>query len=175
MLRAKLWILGELLKRPCNPYLETSLTRLFWEWGNPVSHWDGLCMHKLVAMVLLDQTHKKIFFLTMRFWKKGVESNRWTEKMGREVMSYKVIWLKMLYCSQRKSHSLSQLFIAILASWFLNHLWSNWSNCWGLVLVFFFMDPLFASIILVTFQSAAAISNNRIVNCDLPGWMLLQQ
>jgi len=34
------------------------------------------------------------------------------------------------------------------------------------------MYPLFASIILVTFQSAADISNNRIANCDLPGWML---
>lgn len=62
MLRAKLWILGELLKRPCNSYLDTSLARLFWEWGNPVSHWDGLYIYKPVAMVLLDQMHKKYFF-----------------------------------------------------------------------------------------------------------------
>lgn len=59
---------------------------------------------------------------------------------------------------QRKFHSWSQLFIAILASWFLNHLWSNCSNC----LVVFFMYPLFASIIFVTFPSADDLSNRKV-------------
>lgn len=114
------WGLRRAFKESLQPLPGAVCSRVFCEWGNPVSHWE-FSRHKPMAVVSLEQVHENNL-LAMRFRKRGIKSSSTSEEMGSEVISTKEFGWNFHIVSQWKSHSLSWPFIVILASWFLNHL-----------------------------------------------------